>query len=134
MPRVETAAWIWGLALPLREEEGADCFLLPGAVGRRAGQLCAKVRSPFGVWILGCWRVKEVLSSNVRESVSCPSPGGARRRAGATQGRRKPISAAFAVHVKSDRRRGVPGESLMSLDSGMMQVSGRSEKNDLENK
>lgn len=92
---------------------------MPGVVECRSGQLYAKVLSPFGVRILGCLCVEQVISSNMRESVSCPLPGGARRRAGDSQGRRKPISAAFAIHVKSDHIR-VPGESLISVNSGTM--------------
>lgn len=79
-----------------------------------------KVLCPFGVLILGCLCVEQVTSCNIRESVSCSLPGGARKRAGDHQGRRKPISAAFAIHVKSDHVRGVPGESLISLNSGTM--------------
>lgn len=52
----------------------------------------------------------------------CPLPSGARNPQGFgdPQGRRKPVSAAFAIHVKSDHIKGVSGESFISLSSRTM--------------
>lgn len=80
----------------------------------------------FHVLILGCLSLEQAPSSIRSRSVCCPLPGGALKRAGDSQGRQKPISA--AVHVKGDGMRGVPGESLIHLNSGTAFVSGRQKK------